>query len=136
MALLGFIATTRAQDRPRSPTRKVARWAMMGLGLAIMAVGIPFLFLPLPLHLPAILVIAAGLVIVLRNSFTARRHFIKAQRRHPKIVFPLRRLMRREPEVAPVFWQQTLRFEALVLPRRVRFCRRVRIVVMRRKRRG
>jgi hypothetical protein len=109
------------------------RWALTGLGLAIIAVGLPFLFLPLPLHGPAILVIAAGLVIVLRNSFTARRHFIKAQRRHPRIVFPIRRLMRHEPEVVPVLWQQMLRLEALLLPKGWRFWRRLRLMVMRRR---
>ena len=136
MAQLGFTDASRAGVRARSQPNRVARWALMGLGLAIMAAGIPVLFLPLPLHGPAILVIAAGLVIVLRNSFTARRHFIKAQRRHPRIVFPLRRLMRREPEVAPVLWQQTLRFEALVLPKSWRFCRKLRLTVMRKRRRA
>ena len=35
----------------------------------------------------------------------ARRQFIGLQRRHPKILFPVRRLLRREPEVVPVAWQ-------------------------------
>jgi hypothetical protein len=134
MALLGFIAAPRPANGARSPTRKVVRWALMGLGIAIVCVGLPLLLLPLPIHGPVALLIAAGLVIVLRNSFTARRHFIKAQRRHPKIVFPIRRLIRREPEVAPVFWQQTLRFEALVLPSRLRFFRKMRLRMMRRRR--
>ncbi len=133
MPIFGFIAAPRAQEAPRTLMRKGMRWALVGLGLLIMVAGVPLLVLPLPLHGPGLLLIAAGLVIVLRNSFTARRHFIKAQRRHPKIVFPLRRLIRREPEVAPVLWQQTLRFEQLVLPRRYRFCRRVRLTLMRRK---
>ena len=133
MPLFGFIAAPRAQEAPRTLMRRGVRWALVGIGLLIIAAGIPMEVLPLPLHAPGLLLIAAGLVIVLRNSFTARRHFIRAQRRHPKIVFPLRRLIRREPEVAPVFWQQTLRFEQLVLARRFRFCRRVRISLMRRK---
>ena len=43
------------------------------------------------------------------------------QKAHPKMVFPIRRLMRREPEIVLVVWQQYLRAERLVLPRRARF---------------
>ena len=32
------------------------------------------------------------------------------------MVFPVRRLIRREPEVLPVMWQQALRIERLILP--------------------
>ena len=105
--------------------RKGVRLALVGVGLAIMAVGIPLALLPW-LHIPGALILATGLVVVLRNSFTARRTFIRAQRRHPKIVFPIRRLIRREPEVFPVAWQATLRSERLVLPRGLRFLRRLR----------
>jgi hypothetical protein len=101
------------------------RVAVIALGLVIMLIGIPIALLPW-LHIVGALLVAVGLVMVLRNSFSARRTFIKAQRRHPKIVFPIRRLIRREPEVIPVFWQQTLRVEQLVLPRRWRFFARTR----------
>ena len=47
-----------------------------------------------------------GLMLVLRNSFKARRQFVRIQHAHPKMVFPLLRLMRREPEIVQVFWQQ------------------------------
>jgi hypothetical protein len=60
-------------------------------------------------------------MIVLRNSIKARRRFVKMQQSHPNFVFPIRRLMRREPEVFPVVWQQLLRMERVVLPRRARF---------------
>ncbi|MCA6307828.1 MAG: hypothetical protein IM647_08595, partial [Phenylobacterium sp.] len=33
----------------------------------------------------------------------------------------LRRLLRRDPEIIPFVWQQMLRVERLVLPRRFRF---------------
>ena len=65
--------------------------------------------------------IVVGLMIVLRNSFKAKRQFVKFQRRHPKTAYPIRRLLRREPEVFPVFWQQYLRVERVVLPSRYRF---------------
>jgi len=134
MPLLGFIAASRAQEEPVALMRKGVRLAMVAIGLVIMLIGVPLALMPW-LHIPGVLILATGLVIVLRNSFSARRTFIRAQRRHPKIVFPIRRLMRREPEVAPVAWQQTLRFERLVLPRRFRFLRRTRLTVMRRRRR-
>jgi hypothetical protein len=135
MPFLGFIAaSSRAPEEPVALMRKGARLAMVTVGLAIMLIGVPLALLPW-LHLPGILVLATGLVIVLRNSFSARRTFIRAQRRHPKIVFPIRRLIRREPEVVPVAWQQSLRFERLVVPRRFRFLRRTRLTVMRRRRR-
>ena len=38
------------------------------------------------------------------------------QRRHPRVVFPLRRLIRRDPEIFPVLWQQALRIEKLIVP--------------------
>jgi predicted membrane chloride channel (bestrophin family) len=62
-----------------------------------------------------------GLMLVLRNSFKARRRFVEIQKAHPKVVFPVRRLLRREPEVVLVFWQVYLRSERLVLPKRYRF---------------
>ena len=105
--------------------RKGFRLAMVALGLAIMAVGIPIALLPW-LHIPGALILATGLVVVLRNSFSARRTFIRAQRRHPKIVFPIRRLIRREPQVIAVAWQATLRTERLILPHKLRFLGRVR----------
>jgi hypothetical protein len=130
MAFLGFIAVARVQEEPAALVRKSMRFALVSLGVVIMLLGVPLALLPG--HV-GVLLVAVGLVIVLRNSFSARRHFIRAQRKHPKIVFPIRRLIRREPEVLPVAWQQTLRFEQLVLPRRWRFMRRVRIRVMRRR---
>jgi hypothetical protein len=33
----------------------------------------------------------------------------------------VRRLLRREPEVAPVLWQTLLRSERMMLPRKLRF---------------
>jgi Putative transmembrane protein (PGPGW) len=94
------------------------------LGGAIVALGILIAPLPGPFGVPVMVI---GLMILLRSSFTARRAFVKLQRRHPRIVFPLRRLLRREPEVIPVAWQQTLRLERMVLPKSWRFVRRVRL---------
>jgi hypothetical protein len=87
--------------------------------------------LPGHIGLPLLVI---GLMIVLRNSFKAKRQFLRMQRAHPKMVFPIRRLMRRDPEIIPVFWQQYLRLERLVLPKRVRFAARCRRYLGRRLR--
>ena len=132
MPLFGVTVPPLAPAEPQAMMRKGVRLAMVGVGLAIMAIGIPIALLPW-LHLPGALILAIGLVMVLRNSFTARRTFIRAQRRHPKIVFPIRRLIRREPEVIPVAWQATLRTERLIVPRRMRFLGRARRRLARRR---
>lgn len=109
----------RATDElAREIVNRMVRWGLLALGGVIMAVGLVLAFLPGHLGLPILVI---GLMIVLRNSFKARRQFVRMQRAHPNFVFPLRRLMRREPEIVQVFWQQTLRVERLVLPRRARF---------------
>jgi len=98
--------------------RRLGRWLAIGIGYALMAVGALGTVLPGHLGAP---VLAVGLVISLRASYRARRQFIGLQRQHPKILFPIRRMLRREPEVAPVAWQALLRFERMMLPRRARF---------------
>lgn len=105
-------------DLAREVVSRFVRFGLVLLGLAIVLAGILIAPLPGPGGIPVIVV---GLMIVLRNSFKARRHFVKFQRAHPKMVFPIRRLLRREPEVLPVFWQQYLRIERVVLPKRARF---------------
>ena len=105
------------------PWRRVGRWAAVGAGYVLIAVGAVGAVLPGHLGAP---VLAVGLVVALRSSFRARRQFVEAQHRHPKILFPVRRLLRREPEVAPVAWQAVLRMERRVLPRRLRFAAKAR----------
>ena len=68
-------------------------------------------------HLGKEKTITLGLVLILRGSWKAKRLFIRAQYARPKWVYPFRRLMRKRPEFAPVFWQQALRAEKLVLRR-------------------
>lgn len=83
-------------------------------GVLVVILGILIAPLPGPGGVP---VIALGLVLILRSSFWAKRMFIRAQHARPKWVYPFRRLLRRNPEIAPVFWQQALRAEKLVLRR-------------------
>ena len=110
-----------SDDLARELAARVARWLLLGLGGVFIALGLAIELLPLPLHMPGMAIIVIGLMMVLRNSFKARRQFVRIQHSHPNMVFPLRRLLRREPEIVQVFWQQSLRVERLVLPSRVRF---------------
>jgi hypothetical protein len=118
--------------RAFNPFRAVlgsALWLRLGRGLTIgvgyLLIGVGAVGTVLPGHLGAP-VLAVGLVVALRSSFRARRQFIGLQQRHPKILFPVRRLLRREPEVIPVAWQAMLRFERLILPRGWRFAGKIR----------
>lgn len=94
-------------------SRDWLRWVFVALGWLLIAGGVVLALLPGHLGVP---LLAIGVIVVLRNSYRARRQFIHLQRRHPRFLFPVRRLIRREPEVLPVLWQQVLRFERLVLP--------------------
>lgn len=95
-----------------------ARTGLTVGGLVLVVAGIVIAPLPGPLGLPLTVV---GLMMVLRGSFRAKREFVRLQNRHPKFVRPLRRLLRRDPEILPFAWQQSLRVERLILPKRFRF---------------
>ncbi|MDP2258218.1 MAG: PGPGW domain-containing protein [Caulobacter sp.] len=116
-------AFTSADDAARALVARVARWALIGLGVAVIALGVLIAPLPGPGGIPVIVV---GLMILLRNSFWAKRQFVRFQRAHPRTVFPIRRLLRREPEVFPVFWQGILRTERVLLAKERRFAKRLR----------
>ena len=93
---------------------RLARIALTVLGAIVVVVGVIIAPLPGPMGLPVVVV---GLMLILRNSFKARRQFVRFQHAHPRIIRPLRRLLRRDPEVVPFFWQQTLRVERLLVPK-------------------
>ena len=118
-------------DLAQEIVSRLMRFGLVLLGLLIIVAGILIAPIPGPGGLPVIVI---GLMIVLRNSFKARRQFVKIQRAHPKMIFPIRRLLRREPEVIPVVWQQYLRVERLVLPKRARFAVKTRRRMSRRRR--
>lgn len=102
-------------DKPRASTLRVfKRWALTIGGLFVVLLGILIAPLPGPGGIP---VIAVGLMLILKSSFWAKRQFIRAQHARPKWVYPFRRLMRKKPEFAPVFWQQALRAEKIVTKR-------------------
>jgi hypothetical protein len=112
------------QPRPRGGVlRWLKRSGMMILGFAVIVLGILIAPLPGPGGIP---VIALGLVLILRASYRAKRMFIRAQHARPRWVYPFRRLLRKNPEFAPVFWQQALRAEKMVLKRTHRRLSRIR----------
>ena len=82
----------------------------MSIGAVIAVVGLITVWIPFTLHLGGIFVVL-GLIMVLRNSRRGRRWFIVWSRKHPRWGSPLRRLMRRRPEIWPVFWHEALRAE-------------------------
>lgn len=110
-----------ADDLAREFVSRFLRVFLVMLGVLIVITGFLIAPLPGPMGLPVVVI---GLMLILRNSFKARKQFVRFQHAHPKLVFPIRRLLRREPEVAPVAWQQTLRVERLVIPRRWRVAAR------------
>ena len=109
--------------RARRVPSRLERWAWMGLGSVLVLAGVIIAPLPGPFGLP---ISVLGLAMVLRNSFWAKRQFIRAQYARPKFIYPFRRLLRKKPEFAPVFWQQALRAEKLVLKRANRVLARAR----------
>ena len=116
-------AFTPADDAARELISRAGRWLLVGLGVTIIGAGVLLAPLPGPGGLPVIVV---GLMVTLRNSFWAKRQFIRFQRAHPRMVFPIRRLLRREPEVMPVMWQSVLRMERVLLRKERRFVKKVR----------
>jgi hypothetical protein len=115
----------RASDEfARELLGRIGRGLLLTLGGLLMLVGLVAELLPS--HMLGMPFLVIGLMIVLRNSIKARRRFVRMQHSHPNFVFPLRRLMRREPEVFPVVWQQLLRMERVILPKRARFAMKMR----------
>lgn len=120
-----------ADEVARQIAARIGRGLLVALGVVIMVLGVAIAPLPGPMGMPLVVV---GLMLVLRNSFKARRQFVRFQHAHPKVIFPIRRLLRREPEVVLVFWQQSLRIERVVLPSNLRFAVRSRRYIRRRAR--
>jgi hypothetical protein len=92
--------------------KKVIGGLLIAIGMVLFVVGIPLALAPFHLGLP---LVAVGLILVLRNAMWARRQFIHLKRRHPNWVMPVRKLLRKKPQFASVFWHQTLRMERLIL---------------------
>ncbi|WP_219993565.1 hypothetical protein [Asticcacaulis tiandongensis] len=100
--------------------RRVWRLFLMGTGSLLIVAGALIAPLPGPFGLPISLL---GLVVVMRNSYWAKRQFIRLKKKHPNWLMPIRKLLRPKPKVASVFWQQALRTERLVFRRENRVLR-------------
>lgn len=118
----------RSSSRAKRPWRTLRRGVWVTAGFALMALGAIGAVLPGHLGLP---VLVAGLALVLRNSMQAKRAFVRLQRRKPNWVYPIRRLMRPNPEFLPVIWQTMLRTERLLFTwaRNLRVLKRARRTV-------
>ena len=110
-------------DLAREIAGRIKRFGLVILGFAIILAGIAIAPLPGPGGIPVIVV---GLMIVLKNSFKARRQFVRLHRAHPRALYPIRRLLRRDPEFVALFYHQTLRVERILLPKPIRFIKGVR----------
>ena len=110
-------------DFAREVAVRIKRTGMVLLGFAVIAAGIVIAPIPGPGGIPVIVI---GVMIVLRNSFKARRQFVRLHRAYPKTLYPIRRLLRRDPEFVALFYHQTLRVERILLPRRIRFVKGLR----------
>jgi len=109
---------------------RIGRFMATVLGLFIMLVGL--VTAPLPGHL-GLPILVLGLMIVLRNSFKARRQFVRFAQAHPRVASPIRRLLRRDPKLLKIFWEQLLRMEKLILPPRLRVASRIRRSLFKRR---
>jgi hypothetical protein len=121
---------TFARDVAAEVGRNIVRWFLLGIGMVLVVLGVLMAPIPGPLGVPVTLL---GLVLILRNSFRLRRAFVRFQRKHPKTMFPMRKLLSKNPEVAAVAYHQALRIERTFLPKSWRVSRDLRHKYFRRK---
>jgi hypothetical protein len=91
-------------------------------GIFLMVLGVVMAPLPGPLGVPPFML---GLVLVLRNSTWSKRMFVRVHRRFPKLVGPVRSMLRPGAKVVSIVWLSTLRVERRFLRTR-RFMQRTR----------
>ena len=115
----------RASDEfARYLAARIGRWLQLALG------GVLIAPLPGPGGIPVIVV---GLMVILRNSFKARRQFVRLHHAHPRVISPIRRLLRRDPQILKMSWHQALKIERLLAPKGLRFMVRSRRLFRRRR---
>ena len=96
---------------------------MTVLGVVLMAVGVVVTPLPGPFGVPLFLL---GLIILLRSSMWVKRLFMKLVIAHPKLLRPLRAMLRPGAKVIAMMWLHALRLERRLLPKHRRFMYRFR----------
>jgi hypothetical protein len=77
--------------------RELKKRVLIGVGWTLVATGIAIAPLPGPGGVP---VIAAGAYVLIRNSASARRFYVRAKRRWPGAIAPLDRTLRRRKRPA------------------------------------
>ncbi len=92
-------------------------------GASLMLVGIVVTPLPGPFGVPIILL---GLILVLRGSTWVKRLFVRLVHKYPKLLKPVRALLRPGAKVVALLWMNALRMERRFLARRHRFLYRFR----------
>ena len=97
--------------------------SMSLLGILLMGAGIVIAPLPGPFGVPIILL---GLIVLLKSSTWVKRVFIRLGQKYPRIVKPLRALLRPGAKVVALMWLHTLRIERRILSPRFRFMYRFR----------
>lgn len=89
---------SRPDSRARSKSAAVWRKSLLSaLGAGVAGFGLALMPLPGPFGLPVTLL---GLILLLKNSQAARRRFIRTARRFPRLLTPIRRLLRHRRAVA------------------------------------
>lgn len=85
----------RQEGAGERPWRKTL---LSALGASVLGLGLVLMPLPGPFGLPVTLL---GLMLLLKHSLGARRTFVRAAQRHPRVIAPLRRLLRRRRSSLP-----------------------------------
>lgn len=101
------MTTTTPSLRARRPapglasgfSRRLLRSGGVALGVTIVLAGAVIGALPGPGGIP---IVALGLMVVLKSSRGARRLFIRAQRRWPRTLTPVRRMLRDPAQIGPI----------------------------------
>ena len=91
------------------------KFVSMTGGVALIVLGIVIAPLPGPFGLP---VAIAGLIVLLRSSMWARRHFMHMVRVYPNVLRPVRALLRPGAKIIALMWLNALRLERRFVPGR------------------
>ncbi len=95
----------------------VFKLLLITIGAMLMVLGIVVSWLPGPFGLPIVLL---GLILILRYSTWFKRLFMRRVRRHPRLLGPLRALLRPHAKILALMWLNLLRCEKFVFRGAVR----------------
>lgn len=95
----------------------LAKMLMTVGGAFLIAVGAVVTPLPGPFGVPIMLV---GLVLILRGSVWVKRLFVRLMQKYPRVMRPLRALLRPGARIVSLMWLNSLRIERRFVPQRFR----------------